>query len=67
MHADLANSNRLALVSKRETTQLRIVREPFYTNGLCGLDERDDLLAPLCELWRLLRLAARRLIEVVEQ
>ena len=63
----LADSDRLSLVSKRETTQLGVVRETFYANGLCGLDESDNLLTLLRELRWFLRLPTCRLVEVVEQ
>ena len=65
--ADLADSDRLPLVSEREAAQLRVVGETFYANRLHCLDERHDLLASFRELWRLLRFAAGSLVEVVEK
>ena len=63
----LANSDGFALVSKRETTELWVIGEALHTDGLGGLDERDNFLPPLCKLRRTLRLAPGRLVEVVEE
>ena len=67
MISDLANGNRLAFVSKSESAELGVVGEALNTDKLRGLNERDDLLAPLRELWRFARLAAGRFVEVVKQ
>lgn len=65
--ADLADSDRLALVSEREAAELRVVDKALDAHGLRRLDQSDDLLALLRELWRLLRLATCRFVEVVQK
>ena len=49
----LPDGDGLALVAERDPTELRVVGESLYADRFGGLDESDNFLASLRELWRL--------------
>lgn len=67
---DLADGNRLSLVSKSEATQLWIVLKTFYTNATssgCDFNSCDYAFSFLGVRWRHLRFAAGSLLQLVQK